>query len=1077
MRRVWLAAIVCLLASVTAFGQASGSLIGRVVDSTGSVITSATVTSTSTGTGLSRTTVTNSDGLYSFAALQPGEYDLKTEMTGFTTTLKKGITLAADSTITVDFQLGVASQSQAVEVSGESAVTVDTTQSTVSGSIQTSEVQDLPMLNRTFMGLVTLIPEARPAPILNSTKLTFGGGISLGGGGGRNIVAQVDGAENRDDIVGGPMMNFTIEGIQEFKLLAHAFSAAYGRSNNGVVEVVTKSGTNQFHGTAFGFGRNDAMTTTEYFNKVGNLPKSAYNREQFGGSIGGPIIKDRLFIFGAAERTYQTYTQVFPTAVYNEALILKRALPNLLLVPSQFVPQPLHDFLLTVKTDYKISEHHSLFLRYAQQNQYAFDDQFVAVNSTNPPHPDTSPTSSFDLNGSLLYSVVGGETWIIGNNTVNNFTVQRSYYDTKQTMPTTLSPSQWPLQNLTFPSIEIGRTGPSTDQEFFEKRWEIKDDIAHQMGKHSLRFGVDFAWFPEMGMGILLGDETGRIRFFDNPSTIVNSGAQWLATPGSCTTAFGANKAVDATHCGPYKQGFQTPGIVSSIGQGTASTCGCQWQRGGPGDSRILGMKDVGLYAQDDWKITPRVTLNLGLRYDLAINSFNQTIIGNNRAYEALHKIVAQIPDVYEPTGTHPPQTPINNFSPRFGVAWDIGGNGKNVVRLGAGLFWDKFLMESGFRAYQVSEPVLDIAQSTVNTGIGAGQLPNYVYNVSPLPFFPTTPLTDLPVNTNAAVTILSPLVQNPYNIQEHVGYTRAIGSRITISSDYTHVLGQHEMRSREINPIEGAWDPTDADKHVPWGRRRYSGLLASAFAGQGQTPNTPDYLGAVTMYETNNLSKYDEIATQIIYHGSRVSLQASYTAMWARAFGGIIAGALGGGQAPKAAGNQDQPFINSEWGPAAIDERHRVVLSAVINLPKGFQVSPILQAASSRPYTATQGQDLNGDGSNTDFWIDPSKSGNPSLSPTCGCPNGPTSGQQVGINALRGTPTFDLDTRVTKTVKFSERMNLGLFAEFYNITNRANFGNYYVGNSRASNFRQPFSYLLGLPTSRQLQLGARFTF
>jgi hypothetical protein len=129
-----------------------------------------------------------------------------------------------------------------------------------------------------------------------------------------------------------------------------------------------------------------------------------------------------------------------------------------------------------------------------------------------------------------------------------------------------------------------------------------------------------------------------------------------------------------------------------------------------------------------------------------------------------------------------------------------------------------------------------------------------------------------------------------------------------------------------------------------------------------------------------------------------------------------------------------------------------------VFALPWGIQASPILQAASARPYTPIQGQDLNADGANTDFWIDPS------------------TGKQ-GVNTLRGSPTFDFDTRVSKYFRFSESKNLGFFAELYNITNRANFGNYYVGNSRATNFRQPFSFQIGLPTSRQLQLGARFSF
>lgn len=1113
MRRILLAGLLFLMGSGTAFAQFAGTIGGRVVDQTGSVIANAAVTATNTGTGLSRTTVSNSDGLYAFAALQPGTYNVKTELAGFTPSVKSGVTLIGDSTLTVDFQLGVATQSQQVEVS-EAALMVETTQSVVAGSIQTSEVQNLPMLNRTFMGLVTLTPEARPAPILNSTKLTFGGGISVGGGSGRSLVTEVDGAENRDDIVGGPMMNFSIEGVQEFKLLAHSFSAQYGRASAGVVEVVTKSGTNQLHGTAFAFGRNDAMTATEYFNAVGNLPKSAYHRVNFGGSAGGPIVKDRWFMFGAVEATRQEYTQVFPTAVYQEALFAKNGapgvpgVPGLVAVPSQFIPQPFHDFLATGKSDYKINEHHSLFVRFAFQKQYAYDDQFVAVNSTNAPHPDTNPDTSYDVNHSLLYSLVAGETWIIGNNAVNTITFQNSHYNTTQLMPTHLPPSQWPLQNVTFPSIELGRTGPSTDQEFFEQRVEFKDDFSLQKGKHSLKFGGGFDFFPSIGMGILLSGTMGRTIFFDNPSTIVHSAQQWLATPNSCTTATLPQNAVDPTHCGKYPQGFVTPGAVNSIAQGVGVACGCSWKPGGPGDARLLGMKDTDFYFQDDWKITPRLTLNLGGRYDLAINSFNQSIIGHNRAYEILSQITP-IPGGYEPVATNTPRTPKNNFSPRVGFAWDVRGDGKTVIRGGGGLYWDKFLMEAGFQTYLISAPIIDTLETIVNTSAptagvpgnnatitGSGQLANYVFGqgcvgpapsgtntggcnfLTPLPQNIGANLTELPtaipgnpLGANLAVTVLSPLIQNPYNTQEHIGFTHAFTSRLSVSSDFTHILGLHETRRREINPIEGPWDPTDQDGHLPFGKRRYSTALNAKFG-------LPNYLGPVSMWETSNtLSKFNELVNQVTYHGDRISLQASYTLMYASAYGGVIAGNLGGTSAPITAGNQDQPLNPLEWAPAATDERHRVVVSAVISLPKGFQVSPILQAASARPYTLTQGADLNKDGMNTDLYVDPKGSGNPSTTATCGCPLGPTSGKQVGVNSQRGSSTFNLDTRVTKSIKFSERMNIGFFAEFYNITNRANFGNYYQGKATASNFKQPFSYLLGLPTSRQLQLGARFTF
>ena len=179
------------------------------------------------------------------------------------------------------------------------------------------------MLNRSIMGLVTLTPAARPAPILNSTKLTFGGGISVGGAAGRNVMMNVDGSENRDAIVGGPMMNFTLEGIQEFKLLAHGFSAQYGRPNNAAVEVVTKSGSNQWSGSGFIFGRNSALTAIEYFNKVGNLPESDYDREQAGGSIGGPLSQAIVPVrgFGRTNRPHW----VFPTASTTKRLFCRIA--------------------------------------------------------------------------------------------------------------------------------------------------------------------------------------------------------------------------------------------------------------------------------------------------------------------------------------------------------------------------------------------------------------------------------------------------------------------------------------------------------------------------------------------------------------------------------------------------------------------------------------------------------------------------------------------------------------------------------------------------------------------------------
>ena len=283
-RLLFLVSLMSFLAAVS-YGQTTGSFTGRVVDPAGAVVPSATVSVTNTEKGLSRTTTTNSDGLYTISSLQPGTYDVKVEKPGFASSVRKAVTLLTESTITVDFGLTVASTAEQIEVTTEAPL-VETTESQVSGTIQTSEVQNLPMLNRNFTSLVQLVPGARPAPILDTSKVNTGAGIAVGGAEGRNLAFNMDGAENKDYLLGGPAQNISLEGIQEFKLMSHEFGAQYARSGGADLEIATKSGTNSLHGSAFGFGRNQGMTAIDYFTKQSGLPKNSYDREQFGGSLG-----------------------------------------------------------------------------------------------------------------------------------------------------------------------------------------------------------------------------------------------------------------------------------------------------------------------------------------------------------------------------------------------------------------------------------------------------------------------------------------------------------------------------------------------------------------------------------------------------------------------------------------------------------------------------------------------------------------------------------------------------------------------------------------------------------------------
>lgn len=1054
MSKIHLTILLLIFTSGTAFAQSTGTINGRIVDPAGAVVPDARVTATNAGTGVARTTTSNADGLYNFAALEPAVYDIKVDKMGFAPSIRQGATLITGSTLTLDFTLVVATTTQQVEVTGETAL-VETTTSEVSGSLQTSEVQALPMLNRNYVGLVTLVPGVRPTLNVNSNKLAFGGAISVGGSSGRNVELEVDGVATRDDVDGGTMFNVSIEGIQEFKVLAHEFGAQYGRTDGGVVLMTTKSGTNQLHGTAFAYGRSDSMTAIDYFTKQSGFPNPPYDREQFGGSIGGPIRKDKLFFFGAIERIQQDNVKPYPASAYNNAVLLKQSLQALgspgtgpfptpacalcvtignAIVPVQASPQTVGDLMYTVKADYQINARHSLFVRAAQEHINDFNDLIVAGNIGNTPHPDANPTGSnvFDVDGG--YSIVGSETWIIGNNSVNTFAVQGNHLLTSQTCHCGTAGPIWASQNMQFPSISVGWPALSTDQQFYQDTVQFKDGFARQVGRHALRVGGDFSFFPLLGL--MLATQHGQTTFFDDPSTIVASQKAWAANPKGCTTAT----------CGREPEGFLTPGAVSQIAVSDVML------GGPPANTNTLGAKQLGLYVGDDFKVKPRLTLNLGLRYDLDINFYNQTQYANNRTYLVLKAIGS-------PYGKLP-QTPTKDISPRVGFAWDFTGDGKNVLRASFGVFFDQ-VVAAGVNGQNGQEkPTLaNQASNYVNSNVGVGQLATYVYGVSALPAGLLPGSTQFIPGASTGGSWLAPNLNDPYNEQSHVGYTRQLSASTVLSADFTHILGLREFRNYQINPIEGAWDPNAASYNTcgaPAGFRR----LQCAFQALGE----PKILGGITLATSTNRSQYNDLTIHFEQRARRVTFQATYTLSSAYAFGGGIAGQTGGGGNAVVPVNPNEPFGPGEWGPALTDERHRVVLSGVFSLPWGLQVSPVFQIASAPPYNLTAGKDLTGAGqAGIDRAINPA------------------TGQEYSINAARGTATWDLDARVTKFFNlWSETRRIGFFAEFYNITNKANFGNNYNGIATSPTYQQPFGYFnngLTFPTSRQVQLGARFIF
>jgi hypothetical protein len=1018
--KLWLLSLLLIAIESPAFGQSTATFTGTVIDVTGAAVDGATVTATNTKTGITRNTVTNGDGLYTITALDAGSYDVKAENTGFAASVKSGVNLIVGTTITLDFSLNVAGTSQQVEVMG-GVTTVDTTQSVVTASIETDQLQNLPVVNRNMTGLVQLLPGARP--VANPPTKQSLGAVSFSGGGYLNSVSVVvDGGENRDLNIGGPLQNYTNEAIEEFTALTHEVPAQYAHAA-GVLNIVTKSGTNEFHGTAFGEGRSDAFTSIDHFTKQADRPKTPYNREQYGGNFGGPIIKDKFFFFMALERAQYDQELAIPTSVYDDMVALQTldSLQNLgasvgtNVAPIHAIPQTYRDWLSDMKLNYQLNKSHSLAIRFSGQNNQSLNDQFAAGN-----HDLSAPTT--DVNS--FYSVVGNWTWIISPTKLNQFTIQRNHDrgDIDAIQPPV-------IDDLIFPTFSTGRASEIVRQLNIEDRIELKDDFSVQVGNHALKFGIDFQYATSWGVFVNIG-APGALTFFATPSTILGSYQQWQANPGGCTTAT----------CGSYPQGLSTIGSLASISV-TSDVLG-----GGS----VPHSSQWGVYVQDDWKIKPRLTLNIGLRYDISPNFYNSTLMRKSRVLQVLQAIDS-------PYGDGVVGTPKKDIGPRFGFAWDMSGNGKHVLRGGAGIFFAQGSILNSYNASSLSQPSMFLNGTFFNTGQpgqpGSGIFSTYQYGVTPLPPFPAQPTT-LPLNGNAIGYWQNPKNVDPYTEQFHVGYAWQISERTSLSADFTHYLGLHETYSQEINPIEGAWDPSDADQHIPWGQRRF----APAMVAIGQ----PGVFGSMPMVNSNSRERYDEVAVQFQHTFARSTvLHVNYA--YSRSY------------TYATAQDQDQLISPINWGPQPADQPHSVSVFGVVNLPAGIQLSPILQAASARPYTLTESVDLNKDGVNNDRYL------------PCG---DPTSCSAVGPNSKRGAVLFALDLRGTKFFNLGKegKRKIGVFVEGYNLTNRANFGNLFNGNCSAklvngqyqcsnANFEAPNGYIPGLGYARQMQIGARFIF
>jgi len=1008
----WLVFLVFVAASVSAFGQATATAVlqGTVTDNSGAVIPGAKVSISEKSIGLARTENSNGSGLYRFDLLPAGIYEVRVAVQGFTTGVYQDVELFVGRTTTIDARLAPSQQTETVTVEASNAGLVDMQKTDVSRPVSSTEIENMPANSRDFVSLAILAPGARPVNSYDPTKARYGV-FSIDGSSGRNVNMEVNGVDNKDNSVGGPVMQLPMEAIEEFNISTQRFSAANGRSEGAAVNVITKSGTNTLHGSLFFQDESQAFETLDYFQELANKgtgQKAPLSRQEFGGSIGGPVKKDKLFLFFAIERQRDiTSINMTPTAYSNDqALLSVASILPLKLNPSQVIPTPYYDWRYNGRLDYRINDKNTFTTSYTNQNNRGLNDQ---DGTTADLSQNNFTTNQLIIANATLNTVVSATS-------VNSATIGYQYWNNL------ISTSDY-FTNLTFPDLTVG-TNANVPQNTFQKKWQFKDDYAFNHGSHSFRFGVDFVYEPVLG-GFFVTDPTPVISFFDDPTTIL-------------------------TNTTKYPEGFATPGAVQGITQANA------------GNSYYYeDNKMFGLYFQDDWKVTRRLTLNLGLRWDKDINLNGDQAQGMSRAYLELKAIGSPYAGI--------PHNENIDFSPRFGVAYSLTNSGKHVLRAGYGLYFGQIFQNIPLFMEQQANSNLFTTVAYTSSGPGsssASVLPNgellsaWRFGIDPIP--PQAP-GGSQLTTGATGQMMDPNYRNPYSEQWNGGYSYQVTPNSVIEVEYVHELGLHESKTIVINPtINGVRDTT------------------APFMAMGLP-----VLGRISDAMSIGRSRYD--AMNLSYRrrlSNRFSVNASYVLSRALAYNGNSA----------AFGNTPTDELNwfapHDLGPTPADETHRITVSGLVNLPWGITFTPILQWATGRPYNLTEGiTDVFGYGAGVAATHDIVLNSEPTnLTATASytaaqldaCIAANTC-HQLPYNDARGADFLQLDARFGKFFTFAERYRLEVFFQAFDLTNHANFGPSYGGNIRTSTFMQPTGFITStnavVPFSFTGEFGARFSF
>lgn len=980
------AAAASLCAQAVVGGAA---LNGNVTDPSGAAVARAKVTAVNTATGLTRSAETNESGLYSFAQLPVGSYDLTVEAPGFKLAKRSDLTLSVGAVATYDVHLEVGGTQETVTIVGDVPV-VETTRSETSTAVTTQQVASLPINGRNFLDFTVLTPGVTRDP-------TRTGDLSFGGQRGTSNSLLIDGADSNNVFFGqttgrtGTGRNpysFSEDAVQEFQVNTNSYAAEIGRAGGGVINVITKSGTNDFHGTAFEFFRDKALNANSWENNKANRPKRAYHFNQFGGNLGGPIVKNKAFFFFNYDgQRNTTPNPVILTVGPDPADPLSVQGYNSLQKYVAPYSNALNNDVYLGKVDWQISDRQRLSVRYDA-------NRFVGLNFENA--GQASAAEHTGNSNVTTDNIAGTHTFVVS---------PRALLETRIAWTRDNEPGE---SNSTAPEAVIRQAGTtvlSIGRNSFSPRYtnaktlQWVETYSLVAGNHSFKFGSDMN-FQRIG-NFFPGNFSGSYTF--------NSYADFAAgTPFSFTQAF----------AGPNTGGALTNPNVN----------------------------EIAFFAQDSWRLTDRLTLNYGLRYDYF--ALAQPPVHNpDPGLAAMNLDTARI------------NSDTNNIGPRFGFAYKANKSGTLVLRGGYGMYYGR--TPSILTGTAFSQNGIQVQTYTLNASTGG--VPTYPNVLSGPPALSRRP----------DIYLFSPGYVQPLTHQWSFNIDKQLGKDYALTLGYLGVRGVHLTRTRDINLFPPA--PTAAFLCN-------STTAAACAVASNLTPVTfLRYPSARPNLNFGRISLFDSGADSI-YHGGFVQLtkrfsqgfliQTSYTFSKviddAPDFTSVVVGA----DDPKNAEYTIYP--NLERGRGNSDIRHRFVFSGLWQINyghnlnnafaravfSGYELSTITQLQSGRPYTITAGNDPNNDGN--------SRTDRP---------------PSVGRNTVDGPGFATVDLRFTRDFAIWERARLRLMFEAFNALNHPNFSSIltaqYNYDAATSTFRTAAGFLTPTATfdPRILQLAAKFTF